>query len=285
MAVQLPSQLQPIATGAGAWDRAWYEWAWRLTNAVNTGGTGGGAPTNASYVVMGTDATLTAERVLTAGSGITITDAGPGGAVTIASTVTPGAPTNAQYVTLANDASLSAERVLTAGAGISITDGGANGPVTVACTVSPGAPTSRLINTTAPLAGGGDLTADRTLTVSTFGAGASGVVPASGGGTVNFLRADGTWAAPTATVTATTAYVNLGATPGTRLSATVTDATVSPTSKILVTWGAVTNTDDNDPEMDDITFFATPGTGQYTLTATAVQPIVGRVRINYQVAA
>ena len=59
-----------------------------------------------------------------------------------------------------------------------------------------GVPTSRLINTTAPLAGGGDLTADRTLSVTTFGAGASGVVPASGGGTSNFLRADGSWAAP-----------------------------------------------------------------------------------------
>jgi hypothetical protein len=59
-----------------------------------------------------------------------------------------------------------------------------------------GVPTSRTINTSAPLAGGGDLTADRTLTISTFASGARGVVPASGGGTVNFLRADGTWAAP-----------------------------------------------------------------------------------------
>lgn len=58
------------------------------------------------------------------------------------------------------------------------------------------APTTRTISTTAPLAGGGDLTADRTLTVATFGAAASGVVPASGGGSTNFLRADGTWAAP-----------------------------------------------------------------------------------------
>lgn len=52
------------------------------------------------------------------------------------------------------------------------------------------------ISTTAPLAGGGDLSANRTLTVATFGAAASGVVPSSGGGTTNFLRADGTWAAP-----------------------------------------------------------------------------------------
>lgn len=58
------------------------------------------------------------------------------------------------------------------------------------------APASRLISTTAPLTGGGDLSADRTLAVSTFGTGASGVVPASGGGTTNFLRADGSWVAP-----------------------------------------------------------------------------------------
>jgi hypothetical protein len=59
-----------------------------------------------------------------------------------------------------------------------------------------GVPTSRTISTTAPLAGGGDLSADRTLTISTFSSIASGIVPASGGGTVNFLRADGTWSAP-----------------------------------------------------------------------------------------
>lgn len=34
------------------------------------------------------------------------------------------------------------------------------------------------------------------LAVQQFGAGQSGFVPASGGGTTNFLRADGTWAAP-----------------------------------------------------------------------------------------
>lgn len=34
------------------------------------------------------------------------------------------------------------------------------------------------------------------ITVATFGSSNSGVVPASGGGTTNFLRADGSWAAP-----------------------------------------------------------------------------------------
>jgi hypothetical protein len=49
---------------------------------------------------------------------------------------------------------------------------------------------------TAPLTGGGDLSANRTLAVNTFGSAQAGVVPLSGGGTVNFLRADGTWTTP-----------------------------------------------------------------------------------------
>lgn len=78
---------------------------------------------------------------------------------------------------------------------ITVSGGGATWTVDAAV-LDPYALKTRSIATTAPLAGGGDLTADRTLTVATFGAGNSGVVPASGGGTVNFLRADGTWNAP-----------------------------------------------------------------------------------------
>jgi hypothetical protein len=57
-------------------------------------------------------------------------------------------------------------------------------------------PATRAINTTLPLTGGGDVSADRTLAVNTFGSAQSGVVPASGGSATNFLRADGVWAAP-----------------------------------------------------------------------------------------
>ena len=58
-------------------------------NGFLTGGGGsGGAPTDAEYVVMALNGTLTDERVLTAGTGISITDGGAGGNVTIASTVT-----------------------------------------------------------------------------------------------------------------------------------------------------------------------------------------------------
>lgn len=45
-----------------------------------------GAPNDASYVVLSSNATLTSNRVLTAGSGISITDGGPGGNVTITAT-------------------------------------------------------------------------------------------------------------------------------------------------------------------------------------------------------
>jgi hypothetical protein len=62
-----------------------------------SGGGGGGAPTTASYVTLGTDATLTSERVLTAGSNITITDGGAGSTVTIAATV-PTVPSAAGSV-------------------------------------------------------------------------------------------------------------------------------------------------------------------------------------------
>jgi len=61
-----------------------------------------------------------------------------------------------------------------------------------------GVPTTRSIATSAPLTGGGNLSADRTLGISNFSSGAAGAVPASGGGTANFLRADGSWAAPPA---------------------------------------------------------------------------------------
>ena len=58
---------------------------------------------------------------------------------------------------------------------------------------------NRTINTTLPITGGGSLGSNLTLGINTFTTSASGVVPASGGGTINFLRADGTWAIPTGT--------------------------------------------------------------------------------------
>jgi len=67
--------------------------------------------------------------------------------------------------------------------------------VTLAAVAAP-VPTARKINTLAPLSGGGDLSADRTLTISAFTSSASGIVPPSGGDASVFLCADGTWKVP-----------------------------------------------------------------------------------------
>lgn len=85
------TRLQPIEeavapTTAGdtlQWNGSAYVWA--------PAGGGGGAPTTATYVTLSNDATLTNERVLTAGSGITITDNGAGNTVVISSSGGAGA--------------------------------------------------------------------------------------------------------------------------------------------------------------------------------------------------
>lgn len=48
-----------------------------------------GAPITASYVTLGTNATLTSERVLTAGTGITLVDGGVGSTLTVSTTQAP----------------------------------------------------------------------------------------------------------------------------------------------------------------------------------------------------
>lgn len=92
-----------------------------------------GTAITAPYVTMASSSSLTAERVLTAGTGISITDGGPNSIVTIAATgSTTAAPKDAAYVTLSTNATLDNERVLTAGAGLTGTDGGAGSNITLA---------------------------------------------------------------------------------------------------------------------------------------------------------
>jgi hypothetical protein len=82
----------------------------RITAAASGSG-GGGAPTNAQYVVLAVNGSLSDERVLTAGTAISLTDAGAGSTITIANT---GVTSNV------------------AGAGISVS--GATGAVTISNT-------------------------------------------------------------------------------------------------------------------------------------------------------
>lgn len=57
-----------------------------------------------------------------------------------------------------------------------------------------GVPTTRAINTTSPLAGGGDLSADRTLTVADNSTASKGVVATAPNDTTKFWRGDASWA-------------------------------------------------------------------------------------------
>lgn len=67
---------------------------------------------------------------------------------------------------------------------------------------------------------------------------AHGLLPKLGGGSTNFLRADGVWAAPGASPpSATTVEKDLGSTPAFTGKFTITDAAIGPTSKVMV-WQA-----------------------------------------------
>jgi hypothetical protein len=98
-----------------------------------------------------------------------------------------GGVTTATFLTLSLDGTLTNERVLTAGSGLAFVDTGANGTLTVSADAVPQAsvtnlvsdlagkvPTTRTISTTAPLSGGGNLSADLTLTLGTVGVGNGG---------------------------------------------------------------------------------------------------------------
>jgi len=114
-------------------------------NGFLTGGGGGsGAPTDAEYVVMALNGTLTNERKLTAGSGISILDGGAGGDVTIASTVT------------------SPVTSLVAGTNVTLSPVSGLGDVTINAASAPAPPVTSLIAgsniTLSPASGLGDVT-------------------------------------------------------------------------------------------------------------------------------
>lgn len=158
------------------------------------------------------------------------------------------------FLTSAASANLSAERVLsngtnttvdTATAGqIKVNFSGSIAEASVAnltTDLAAKAPTARLLNTTAPVTGGGDLSADRTIAVSDFVAsGASharGTVPDPGAsaGTTRFLREDATWAAPASGgANFVSATVDFGAYPGSANAVvTVTGATWVTASSLV----------------------------------------------------
>ncbi len=139
----------------------------------------GGAPADASYVTLGTNGTLTSERVLTAGTGISVADGGAGSTATVTNT---SPMVQSSYVTIASDANLTSERVLTAGSGISITDGGAGSTVTIDNSAPMVQASYITLATSAGLTSERVLTAGTNITLTDNGAGGTLVISASGGG-------------------------------------------------------------------------------------------------------
>lgn len=66
-------------------DKIVIDWFTQLVSTVNSGsgGGGGGAPTNATYVTISNNGTLTAERALAVSDGFNLTDAGSNSTVTL----------------------------------------------------------------------------------------------------------------------------------------------------------------------------------------------------------
>jgi hypothetical protein len=180
-----------------------------------TGGTGGGAPTDASYVTLGTNSVLTNERVLTSGTGIGITDGGAGLPVTIANTgvlsITGTANQIARdiatgAVTLSFPAAVIMPGSLTVTTRTGTPDKfvafDTTGKLVAGATyVTPGTGTLTNLATTLPITGG-PITTTGTIGINVFGASggshAIGAVPDPGAvlGTTKFLREDATWATP-----------------------------------------------------------------------------------------
>jgi len=129
---------------------------------IGGGGGGGGAPTSASYLTLATNASLSAERVLTAGSGIGFTDAGANSTLTIANT-----DKGSDAVTTHEAASDPHPQYLTSSEGLVLSGGTLTGALTLAAD-----PTSSLQAATKQYV---DAHAGETNTASNVGTAGTGV--------------------------------------------------------------------------------------------------------------
>lgn len=179
-----------------------------------TGGGGGGAPTNLSYLVLTASTSLSAERVLTIGTGLASTDAGAGAALTIAIGTHAASYINSGTVALARGG-LAADISTTGGAGHVLKQTSAGGAVSVAALVATDLPThnhvaSNITSGTLALSVGG-LAADISTTggavhflkqtaagaaVSVAAVAATDIGTSGTPSTSTYLRGDMTWGTP-----------------------------------------------------------------------------------------
>ena len=178
------------------------------------GGGGGGAPTNLSYLVLTASTSLSAERVLTISTGLASTDAGAGGALTIALATHAASFIGSGTVALARGG-LAADISATGGAGFVLKQTAAGAAVSVAAIATTDLPThnhvaSNITSGTLALSVGG-LAADLSATGGTAqflkqstagGAITVGTIAATEVGTSGtpststYLRGDMTWGTP-----------------------------------------------------------------------------------------
>lgn len=130
----------------------WLQGQWRMLVAGLGSSGGSGAPTNASYVTINSESSLTAERRLTGSANILMTDNGPGATVSLdlsqilgggagtftyatvtvdsfgrVTSISNGAtpsPGGASYITAQAESGLSNERVMSGGLGTVVNDNG-----------------------------------------------------------------------------------------------------------------------------------------------------------------
>lgn len=124
--------------------------------------------------------------------------------------------------------------------------------------------------------------------VEQFTSTTEGVVPLSGGGSSNFLRADGTWATPSGgggTPVLTEVEIDFGAKPVNDKTFTIIDAGVSNTNKIIAfpSPSNATGQVGNDWEVDSAVFSAKANIGSITLYVNAQFSMNGKRKIYYQI--
>lgn len=138
------------------------------------------------------------------------------------------------------------------------------------------------------LSGGGseinDLTGTQVTTLlDVFTTSLKGVVPASGGGTTNFLRADGTWAALVSGISGS-AVIDFGS-YGYATKVSVIDALVTATTKIMVSLASpAAGRDDDELEFNPICVAAIAKNGVgFDIYATAPIGADGQFNVNYTI--
>ena len=129
--------------------------------------------------------------------------------------------------------------------------------------------------------------AAQTALLNTFTSVLKGLAPASGGGTANFLRADGTWAAAAGgALPPWTAYVAaLGDGIGvTDFEATVTASGVTSASVIELRLASTLDSDENEPEFSNLWEMTThPAAGSFILTLSFAERHSGPLNLQYRI--